>query len=283
MAKTKTLIWPAALLTTAFFAALAALLMMACDNPNKPGESGLAITDVDFIADNDGQTPFTSGKLVITFNEDIHGLKQDDIKLNAAFVILKHGFTRTGPAVYELGITPGGSGTVMVGLDPYNPSGWKWKAKTVSVYTVFHFTGTSALTITRYNGQGEEAVIPVQIAGIPVTAVGDGAFNNKSLTELVIPDAIQTIGRLAFANNQLSNIIIPVTVKYIGVQAFSLNKLTEVDINNGVLYIGDEAFRNNLLESITIPDSVTSIGNNNSRQCHFHREACVREQQVIRH
>jgi len=261
----KPLVPPAA---AAFVTALAltlgaAVFLTACEQDTKDG--GLAITDV--IADGDSaEDPDTStGKLTIWFNEDIQGLKAEDVKLTAAFIILKHGLTRTGPGVYELAITPGASGKVNVGLDPYNPAGWKWKAKTVNVYAVYHFTGTTALTITRYNGSGGEIGVPEKIAGIPVTSVAESAFYVKYLTGhltgyLDIHDSIKFIGRLAFANNQLDGVSIPGGVRTIGNDAFTTNLLTDIKLSDGLDTIGDGAFSYNRLTKIDIPDSVTHIG-----------------------
>jgi len=239
----------------------AAVFQAACDDPGKSNESGLAVISVIARGGSLSSGCLGTDKLIITLSEDVYGLEADDIKLNAAFVIFKHGITRTDPAVYELAVTPGGTGPVMVGLDPYNPAGWKWKAKTVGVYAVFHFAGTSALTITGYNGERSEVNIPGQIAGKPVIAVTDNAFNKKLLTGLTVPDTVKTFGKQAFANNRLENVDIPAGVKFIGEGAFLNNNLRAVNIPDNVGFIGNGAFQNNLLTEITVPESVGIIGN----------------------
>ena len=96
------------------------------------------------------------------------------------------------------------------------------------------------ITITGYRGGASEVVIPAQIEGLPVRAIGDGAFNdNDSLTSVTIPGSVITIGEMAFAN---------------------CGSLTNVTIGEGVRTIADAAFTySGLLADITIPDSVTEI------------------------
>ncbi|MGN0823640.1 MAG: leucine-rich repeat domain-containing protein [Candidatus Coproplasma sp.] len=84
-------------------------------------------------------------------------------------------------------------------------------------------------------------VINSKYNGLPVTAIGENAFNNKSsITRVRIPDSVTSIGLYAFR---------------------SCDNLTSVTIGNGVTSIGDLAFSGcTALESVTIPNSVTSIG-----------------------
>jgi len=114
-------------------------------------------------------------------------------------------------------------------------------------------------TITNYTGQGGDIIIPSTIDGIIITTIGDGAFSNKSLTSVVIPDSVTTIKDWAFHDNQLTSVTIPNNITFIGNQAFQKNKLTSVNIPNNVTHIGIEAFNLNELTSVTIPDSITLI------------------------
>ena len=137
--------------------------------------------------------------------------------------------------------------------------------------------------ITKYiNNDILDVVIPSDINGKKVVAIGNDAFKNLGLTNIVIPNSITnigisafrenyltsvtipnsvtSIGDYAFGENQLTSITIPDSVTSIGPSAFCDNKLTSVTIPNSVTSIGDLAFRENQLTSITIPDSVTSIG-----------------------
>ena len=116
--------------------------------------------------------------------------------------------------------------------------------------------------ITKYiNNDILDVVIPSNINGKQVVAIGNDAFRNLGLTNIVIPNSVTSIGNSAFENNQLTNIIIPTSVTSIGNDAFENNQLTSVTIPNSVTSIGDGAFYGNKLTSVTIPNSVTSIGN----------------------
>ena len=115
--------------------------------------------------------------------------------------------------------------------------------------------------ITKYiNNDILDVVIPSDINGKKVVAIGNDAFKNLGLTNIVIPNSVTSIGSDAFENNQLTNVTIPNSVTSIGSGAFYGNKLTSVTIPNSVTSIGSGAFYGNKLTSVTIPNSVTSIG-----------------------
>jgi hypothetical protein len=146
-----------------------------------------------------------------------------------------------------------------------------------------YFGNSSKAEIISYIGSGGSLTIPETLNGKTVVSIRDGAFQNKNLTSVTIPNSITSIGydvfrnnKLtsvtipnsvtsigggAFANNQLTSVIIPNSVTSIGNLAFLENQLTSITIPNGVTSIGNDAFRDNQLTSVTIPNGVTSIGN----------------------
>lgn len=68
---------------------------------------------------------------------------------------------------------------------------------------------------------GDEIVIPSRIDGTPVTAVGEGAFENcENITAITIPDTVTYIGSRAFAGTSIAYIAIPSSVSEIGGQIF---------------------------------------------------------------
>ena len=57
------------------------------------------------------------------------------------------------------------------------------------------------VSIKSYSGSAAALVIPQEIEGYTVVAVGDSAFeNNTTLTSIDLPDTIEVIGKRAFAN-----------------------------------------------------------------------------------
>ena len=124
-----------------------------------------------------------------------------------------------------------------------------------------------------------------------VTEVGDRAFYDNSITDLVAPgletigegafqknqlttftsDTIISIGEGAFSDNQLTKVNItdarpddpqnpPQRLTTISANAFRDNKLTEVTLPKYVTEIGDSAFANNKLSAITLPPNLQTVG-----------------------
>jgi hypothetical protein len=152
-------------------------------------------------------------------------------------------------------------------------------------------TNNGAITITGYTGPGGAAAIPTTINGLPVTSIGDSAFDEGNygpwnltsvtipnsvtnigegafdacvnLTSVTIPDSVNSIEAYVFADCWgLSSVTIPNSITSIGGSAFSdCYSLTNVIIPDSIAFIGGMAFEYCLrLKSVTIPDSVTSIG-----------------------
>lgn len=94
--------------------------------------------------------------------------------------------------------------------------------------------------ITGYSKTESRIVIPSEIDGLPVTAIGKDAFyNNSDITEVVISEGIATIKSGAF---------------------FGCENLRNIDIAGSVRTIENNAFSDCVsLEEITIPEGVTKI------------------------
>ena len=86
--------------------------------------------------------------------------------------------------------------------------------------------------------QGDLA-LPTEIEGLPVTSIGDEAFNFcRTLTSITIGDNVTSIGQSAFSY---------------------CTSLTSITIPDSVISIGDSAFEFcNRLTSITIPEAFYS-------------------------
>ncbi len=157
---------------------------------------------------------------------------------------------------------------------------------------------TPSIKITGYNIEGgTDVVIPSQIDGKTVVAIGYNAFttygviptltaynndykvsllsynsNNNyvvkplvglvgglGITSVIIPNTVTSIGQFAFSNNIITSVIIPNTVTSIGRSAFEQNKLTNVTIPSSVTLIARYAFAYNKITSITFPDTLLTL------------------------
>lgn len=158
-------------------------------------------------------------------------------------------------------------------------------------YLYYEFTENSdAIWITDCDELAEgEIVIPAQIDGLPVIAIGDYAFDfdNRMVfademptISIAIPDSITNIGKDVFRGAVIKSINVDAGNKYYSSEngnLYNKNKQTlityaekqehEFIIPTGVTNISDRAFEGCSLESIKIPDGVTRIGRSAFSYC----------------
>ena len=127
-------------------------------------------------------------------------------------------------------------------------------------------------TITGYVGNDLVVKIPKQIDGVDVKAIGGfedffgikkikvGAFQDKGIMKLTIPEGVETIDDSAFKNNIIKEVVLPQSLNKIGKEAFSDNKLETITIPKNVSRIEDGTFRNNNLSSVKMEGKVKYIG-----------------------
>ena len=143
--------------------------------------------------------------------------------------------------------------------------------ETSNGYLEYSITENNEIIITKHSGPDKELDIPSEIAGKPVTSIGNGAFSGSTqLTSITIPDSVTSIGNYAFRYcSSLTSITIPDSVTSIGNHAFlSCRSLTSITIPDSVTSMGNGTFSNcSSLTSIIIPDSVISIGNGAFYNC----------------
>jgi len=77
-------------------------------------------------------------------------------------------------------------------------------------------------------------IIPAEVWGERVTAIADGAFENRGITSVTIPEGVIAIGANAFAQNQLTIVTIPNSVTSIGSKAYVSPNITKVTIGTNV-------------------------------------------------
>jgi hypothetical protein len=120
-----------------------------------------------------------------------------------------------------------------------------------------------SVTITGYTNSVPDAlVIPTNINGLTVTAIGENAFALVyNLTSVAIPSTVTTIEEGAFNAAGLTDVAIPYGVTNIGEAAFAdCESLTNVVIPESVTTVGQGAFDTSGLTSVTVPGSVTNFG-----------------------
>ena len=116
----------------------------------------------------------------------------------------------------------------------------------------------------------KDIVIPPTYEGVPIIAIGNGAFRTEKITSVTIPDSVTSISPYAFYYcENLKSVTIGNGVTRIYNLAFAnCANLQNVTIGNNVSYIGYEAFGAcDSLTSVTIPDSVTFIDDRAFSSC----------------
>ena len=131
------------------------------------------------------------------------------------------------------------------------------EAKWNEILFTLNESGDTITGLTAYGKDKTELIIPSEINGVKITAIGEGAFYNcAAFTSITIPDSVTSIGSGAFYNcTSLTNI------NYTGdIAAWcnisGLRGLMYYGASNKKLYIGGELISGDLV----IPDGVTSIG-----------------------
>ena len=127
----------------------------------------------------------------------------------------------------------------------------------------------SSIKITGYNIEGgTDVVIPSQIYGKTVVAIGDNAFYDRGyglgITSVVIPNTVTSIGRHAFSGNKLTNITIPSSVIEISFEAFYGNQISSITFPDTPITLDCWVFNDNPImkdssysfpSNVVLPDS----------------------------
>ena len=171
----------------------------------------------------------------------------------------------------------------------------------------YYLNSDNTYTVTGlYNSSDNHVVIPSHYNGLPVVAIGDGAFKDVGIAKVVIPATVTKIGHLALcAGLNLDNVEvsadnpnftaidgvlyskdtktivqypigrdntsfeIPAHVEVIGNGAFcNAISLTSVTIPAGVTGIGAEAFKGcRAITELKLPEALTVIGDGAFEMC----------------
>ncbi len=112
----------------------------------------------------------------------------------------------------------------------------------------YNVLSNNTVEITGYYGEDTKVIIPSNIDGKKVTAIGGWAFYDRAITSIEIPNTVTTIEKEAFYCCE--------NLKTVKFQA-----------NSQLKTIGEDAFYETAITSIEIPNTVTNIGNDAFSHC----------------
>ena len=113
-------------------------------------------------------------------------------------------------------------------------------------------------------------VIPSTHNGKSVTKIASGAFANRPIASVVIPESVTRIEDRTFSNcRSLKSVTLPKSLTYIGAEAFAdCTGLTAIDIPESVTVIGESAFAGcKNLKDVTIPAGAVSVDKTSFEGC----------------
>ena len=112
------------------------------------------------------------------------------------------------------------------------------------------------IEIVSYNGSDSKVTIPSEIAGMPVTSIGQYSFNGKETRN---PKPVTHPN--ASSNKKIQQVVIPSSVKTICANAFGyIDALTDVVFSEGLEVINEFAFTNcPSLTELNLPDSLVTF------------------------
>lgn len=129
----------------------------------------------------------------------------------------------------------------------------------IFTYTISGKNAT-IVCVEDYNGK---VVIPEEIDGYKVTAIGDGAFGGSTqITEVYIPNTVSYIGSMCFAySTSIKTVRLPQGIASVNDGMFyQCSALMGVTVPYGVTSIGSKAFAMcENLTAVTVPNSTKTI------------------------
>lgn len=103
---------------------------------------------------------------------------------------------------------------------------------------------------------------------VPKGGVTNLYINGVKISDIVVPDGVDSISSYSFYKIPIYSIKIPSSIKSIGNYAFYSAPLTSVTLSYGIKTIGANAFCGcSALESINLPNSITGLGNSAFSSC----------------
>ena len=114
----------------------------------------------------------------------------------------------------------------------------------------------TGIKITKYTGAEEIITVPSTIEDMPVTTIGERAFNSTNPKEVILPESIEIIEEKAFKSvRSLEKINFPSSLTKIDDAAFfGCSSLKNIPISINVEY-GGNCFSDTGVEEVTIPEN----------------------------
>lgn len=107
--------------------------------------------------------------------------------------------------------------------------------------------------------------VPAVINGLPVTSIGQNAFNPENagdLTSVTMPDSVTSIGEEAFSGSTITNVLLDNSITNLGMFAFARSDLSSIVIPGSVPSIAEYAFEDcTNLRSATLANGITMVTN----------------------
>jgi hypothetical protein len=193
------------------------------------------------------ESVLTIGSGAFENNQIISITISDNVDLGTRVFDVETGRQRMESGAYSLTINSNITNTVN---NHYMRNGKKMKIFNFLTIDDFDIViiDESFVEIQKYNGSRNNIVLPEKISNLPVFSIGAGAFSNKQITDIVIPNTIKEIGASAFRTNQLKNITIPLSVQTIGYAAFADNPLTRIVKPNNIVVDATSFYSNSELK-----------------------------------
>lgn len=157
----------------------------------------------------------------------------------------------------------------------------------------FEFNATEK-TITAYLGNDWNIVIPETINGVKVEKIGfvedyfdgkTGAFENKNLNKVIIPEGVKVIDENAFKSSSLKEIVLPNSLIEIKTGAFENNDLVNVELPQNITVLSERVFKDNKLQQINLQNiteiKTAALQNNNISSIKLPENLSVIENEIL--
>ena len=136
-------------------------------------------------------------------------------------------------------------------------SGTDRDGNVVAIYTYSLDEDENAM-ITKFMGNASALMIPSELDGYTVVAIGDKAFQgNKNIRSVIIPDTVKKIGASAFADcTNLGNVILSSNLEEMGSKAFArCELLTDIEIPKSltICHVDGDGYEGDLEGAYTGP------------------------------